>query len=105
MLLSKPDSYEKKGKLQASTSHKQNIGKNNLAMCIERILNHEQAGLILRIHHWFNIKKKKKEVWGWIFLMIQWLGILLPMQGTWVQSLVWEYSTCLWATKPVGHNY
>ena len=62
MLLSKPDSYEKKGKLQASTSHKQNIGKNNLAMCIERILNHEQAGLILRIHHWFNIKKKKKSV-------------------------------------------
>ena len=59
MLLSKPDSYEKKGKLQASTSHKQNIGKNNLAMSIERTLNHEQAGLILGIHHWFNIKKKK----------------------------------------------
>ena len=59
MLLSKPDSYEKKGKLQTSTSHKQNIGKNNLAMSIERTLNHEQAGLILGIHHWFNIKKKK----------------------------------------------
>ena len=103
MLLSKPDSYEKKGKLQASTSHKQNIGKNNLAMSIERTLNHEQAGLILGIHHWFNIKKKKK--WGWIFLMIQWLVIFLPMQGTWVQSLVWEDSTCLGATKPVGHNY
>ena len=28
-------------------------------MSIERTLNHEQAGLILGIHHWFNIKKKK----------------------------------------------
>ena len=27
------------------------------------------------------------------------------MQETWVQSLVWEYPTCLGVTKPVYHNY
>ena len=32
--------------------------------------------------------------------MVQWLRIRLPMQGTWVQSLVWEDPTCLGATEP-----
>ena len=41
----KPDSYEKKGKLQANILHKQNIGQKNLAICTERILNHDNAGL------------------------------------------------------------
>ena len=36
---------------------------------------------------------------------IQWLSIHLPMQGTWVQSLVWEDSTCHRATKPTYHDY
>ena len=27
-----------------------------------------------------------------------------PMRGMWVQSLVWEDSTCLRASKPVLHN-
>ena len=36
-------------------------------------------------------------------LVVQWLRIRLPMQGTWVQSL--EYSRCHEATKPVLHNY
>ena len=34
-----------------------------------------------------------------------WLGICLPMQGTWVRALVWEDPTCRGATKPVCHNY
>ena len=29
----------------------------------------------------------------------------LPVQGTWIQSLVWEDSTRLEATKPTHHNY
>ena len=37
--------------------------------------------------------------------MVQWLGIRLPMHGTWVRSLVWEDSTCHGATKPTHHNY
>ena len=38
-------------------------------------------------------------------LVAQWLGIRLPMQGTWVRSLVQEDPTCHGATKPVRHNY
>ena len=34
-----------------------------------------------------------------------WLGIHLPMQGTWVRALVWEDPTCCGETKPVHHNY
>ena len=38
-------------------------------------------------------------------LVVQWLRIRLPMQGTWVQALVREDLTCRGATKPVHHNY
>ena len=34
-------------------------------------------------------------------LVVQWLRICLAVQGTWVQSLVWEDSTCQKATKPM----
>ena len=39
------------------------------------------------------------------FLVAQWLSLCLPMQGTQVQSLVLEDSTCCWATKPMHYNY
>ena len=38
-------------------------------------------------------------------LVVQWLRIYPPMQGTQVQALVQEDPTCHWATKPVHHNY
>ena len=38
-------------------------------------------------------------------LVVQWLRIRLPMQGTRVQALVWEDTTCRGATRPVSHNY
>ena len=38
-------------------------------------------------------------------LVVQWLRIRLPMQGTRVRALVWEDPTCCGATKPVSHNY
>ena len=38
-------------------------------------------------------------------LVAQWLRIRLPMQGTWVRSLVWEDPTCHGATNPMRHNY
>ena len=41
----------------------------------------------------------------WTSLVVQWLRIRLPMQGTQVGSLVQEDSTCRRATKPVRHNY
>ena len=34
-------------------------------------------------------------------LAAQWIRVCLPVQGTWVRSLVWEDSTCHRATKPV----
>ena len=38
-------------------------------------------------------------------LVAQWLRIRLPIQGTWVQALVWEDPTCRGPTKPGNHNY
>ena len=38
-------------------------------------------------------------------MVVEWIGICLTMQGTWVQSLVWEDCACLKVTKPVHHNY
>ena len=38
-------------------------------------------------------------------LVVQWLRICLPTQGTQVRSLVREDSTCHGATKSVCHNY
>ena len=34
-------------------------------------------------------------------LVVRWLGIRLPMHGTWVQSLVHEDPSCLGATEPL----
>ena len=38
-------------------------------------------------------------------MMVRWVGIHLPMQGTWVWSLVWEDPTCLGGTKFLRHSY
>ena len=46
----------------------------------------------------FNILKKNQL---WTFLVVQWLRVCLPMQGTWACSLVLEDSTCHRATEPV----
>ena len=50
------------------------------------------------------IGNNKKEELG-ASLVVQWLRIHLPMQGTWVQALIWEDPTCHRATRPVCHNY
>ena len=41
----------------------------------------------------------------WISLVVQWLRTHLPMQGTWVRSLVREDPMCHGATKPVCHDF
>ena len=38
-------------------------------------------------------------------LVLQWLGIRLPMQGTRVRAPVREDPTCRTAARPVSHNY
>ena len=49
-------------------------------------------------HIWF---RKAAE---WAFLVVKWLGIHLPMQGTQVRALVREDPTCRGVTKPVCYN-
>ena len=49
-----------------------------------------------------SFKKKRRGT----SLVVQWLRIHLPMQGTWVPSFVWELeSHMLQAAKPTGHSY
>ena len=50
---------------------------------------------------WYSNKKMKNRA----SLVIQWLRICLPMQETWVWSLVWEDPTSRGATKPMFHNF
>ena len=65
---------------------------------------------------WGQKKKKKQEGWrtqatiyqNWrarTSLVVQWLRIHGPMQGTWFWFLVWEDPTCHSATMPLNHNY
>ena len=46
-----------------------------------------------------------KNTPDWASLVVQWLGIRLPIQGTRVRALAWEDPTCRGATGPVSHNY
>ena len=46
-----------------------------------------------------------KEVITGAFLVVQWLGICLPMQGTWIRALGQKVPTCHGASKPMHHNY
>ena len=48
-------------------------------------------------------QQKEKHIRA--FLVVQWLRIRLPTQGTRVRALVREDPTCHRATKPVRHNY
>jgi len=45
------------------------------------------------------------KIWYKASVVIWWLRICLPMQGTWVLFLLWEGQTCHGATKPLDHNY
>ena len=36
--------------------------------------------------------------------MVEWLRIVLPMQGRWVLSLVWKDPMCHGAIEPVRRN-
>ena len=48
------------------------------------------------------IPKISEEMGFWASLVAQWLRICLPMQGTWVRSLVREDPTCHGATMSVN---
>ena len=52
-----------------------------------------------------DINPLKKKRLHWTSLVVQWLRIHLPMQGTWVWSLFQKDPSCHRATKPECHNY
>ena len=45
----------------------------------------------------FEMNKAKRK---WTSLVVQWMGVRLPVQGTRGQSLVWEDPTCRRAAEP-----
>ena len=59
---------------------------------------------LLLVHDHIEIIPLNKVVRG-TSLVVQWLRICLPMQGTMVRALVREDPTCCGATKPMHHNY
>ena len=71
-----------------------------------------QKGILL--HCWWECKLIQplwRTVWRFLkklkvgdSLVVQWLRICLPMQGTRVRALVWKDPTCRGATRPVSHN-
>ena len=66
-------------------------------------LNKSQKKLLRLNHTEGNCLKKKKE--KQTSLVVQWLRIHPPMQGTQVRILVWEDSTSRRATKPMCRSY
>ena len=57
---------------------------------------------VLWLRRWFVVFKMSPERTS---LVVQWLRIHLPVQGTWVWSLIREDPTCRGAAKPERHNY
>ena len=51
------------------------------------------------------LRNCSQEVREGASVVVQWLGIRLPMQGTRVRVLVREDPTCHGETKPVHHTY
>ena len=67
-----------------------------------------KAGENIKGGRWVSVGevgKQAKDSRTGTSLVVQWLRICLPVQGTWVQALVWEDPTCHRATKSVHHNY
>ena len=54
-------------------------------------------------HFQCNIITLKKIYGGYV--VVQRLWICLPIQWSWLQSLLWENPTCHGATKSMCHNY
>ena len=67
------------------------------------VVTHPIPNLLFKCSNY--LKKKSKTNFERISLVVQWMGVHLPMQGTRVQSLVWEGYTCPGATEPGHHNY
>ena len=74
-----------------------------------REINQTEKDKYCMISLMWNLKNKQKnknknKLMG-ASLVVRWLRIRLPMQGTQVQALVRENPTCRGATKPMCRNY
>ena len=85
---------------------------NQIPRGIRKWPGNETSHLVIHLSHckyiiFYQIedKAKSKEKSTGTSLVVEWLRIRLPMQGTRVRALVWEDPTCRGATKPVRHNY
>ena len=56
-------------------------------------------------YHMISLRYEYRKQTNRASLVVQWLRICLPMQGTRVRALVWEDPTCRESTGPVSHNY
>ena len=54
---------------------------------------------------YYEVKEAIRIQNGKASLVVKWLRIRLPTQGTWVQAVVQEDPPCHGATKPTCHNY
>ena len=70
--------------------------------CSNAFLNFKQSGPHGQ-RHFIHSGGIKEEIGT--SLVVQWIKICLPVQGTWVQSLVREDPTGHGTTKPTHHSY
>ena len=100
----KKDSFQNSASIQTTrVLFPKNICEQIMHQILSKILEPKfiislALSRILKVH-------RSKEVYVWTSLVVQWLRIRLPMQGTWVLALGREDPTCLRATKPMRHNY
>ena len=88
------DGQQVHGKMPNITNHRENANKNHNEQNYNDVSPHTgQNG-----HH-------QKVYKHGASLVVQWLRICLPMQGTRVRALVWEDPTSRGAAGPMSHNY
>ena len=96
------------------SKHKANIQKSIIFLYAEWMNKWNlklKTHCYLQPHIWkmkyigINLTKYVQDLYEGASLVVYWLRICLPMQGTPVRSLVWEDSTCHRATKSMCHNY
>ena len=105
------------------THHWEHVGNSGFPQCKQQVLGNRIPSLSLMLcHHFYShcgyfllaennlppisiwSSKIRNETQG-TSLVVQWLRICLPTQGTWIWSLVWEDPTCCWAAKCLCCNY
>ena len=95
-----------KGEVTADTAEIQRIMRDYYKqLYANKRDNLEEMDKFLEMHNLPKLNHEEIENMNRASLVAQWLGICLPMQGTWVRALVWEDPTCRGATGPVSRNY